>query len=183
MPYKCIKKFPGEEWIAWDGQHTAITLYIIATKVFGQRPASVEIPVVEYPAENKLEIRRNFILLNGDAKEPLDFIDTFKQMVFGVRVDGATDEDWIDPEQKQQYFENAGLFATNSKFGDEDENGAFTLLADTLMSKSLKTRKHPDVTKMFASYWSYLNQDRSVQSKKQGNCMNILMLVIHKVLQ
>ena len=56
---------------------------------------------------------------------------------------GATDEDWIDREQKQQYFENAGLFATNSKFGDEDENGAFTLLADILMSKSLKTRKHP----------------------------------------
>ena len=58
------------------------------------------------------------------------------------------------------------MFATNSKIGDEDENGAFTLLADTLMSKSLKTRKHPDVTKMFASYWSYLNQDRPVQPKE-----------------
>ena len=167
MPIQVYKEVPpGDEWIAWDGQHTAITLYIIATKVFGQRPASVEIPVVEYPVENKLEIRRNFILLNGDAKEPLDFIDTFKQMVFGVRVDGATDEDWIDSEQKQQYFENAGLFATNNKFGDEDENGAFTLLADTLMSKSLRKRKHPDVTKMFTSYWSYLNQDRPVRPKE-----------------
>ena len=167
MPIQVYKEVPpGEEWIAWDGQHTAITLYIIATKVFGQRPASVEIPVVEYPVENKLEIRRNFILLNGDAKEPLDFIDTFKQMVFGVRVDGAKDEDWIDSEQKLQYFEYAGLFATKSKFGDEDVYGAFTLLADTLMSKSLKTRKHPDVTKMFTSYWSYLNQDRPVQPKE-----------------
>ena len=165
MPIQVYKE-EGDDWIAWDGQHTAITLYIIATKVFGERPQTIKIPVVEYPVQNKLEIRRNFILLNGDAKEPLDFIDTFKQMVFGVRVDGATDEDWIDSEQKQQYFEDAGLFATNSKFGDEDENGAFTLLADTLMSKSLKTRKHPDVTKMFASYWSYLNQDRPVQPKE-----------------
>ena len=167
MPIQVYKEVPpGEEWIAWDGQHTAITLYIIATKVFGERPANVEIPVVEYPVDNKLEIRRNFILLNGDAKEPLDFIDTFKQMVFGVRVDGATDEDWKDSEQKQQYLEQSGIFATTSKFGDEDENGAFTLLADTLMSKSLKTRKHPDITKMFTSYWSYLNNDRPVQAKE-----------------
>ena len=34
------------------------------------------------------------------------------------------------------------------------------------MSKSLKTRKHPDITKMFTSYWSYLNQDRPVQAKE-----------------
>ena len=167
MPIQVYKEVPpGDEWIAWDGQHTAITLYIIATKVFGERPANVQIPVVEYPVDNKLEIRRNFILLNGDAKEPLAFIDTFKQMVFGVRVDGATDEDWKDAEQKQQYLEQSGIFATNSKFGDEDENGAFTLLADTLMSKSLKTRKHPDITKMFTSYWSYLNNDRPVQAKE-----------------
>jgi hypothetical protein len=167
MPIQVYKEVPpGQEWIAWDGQHTAITLYIIATKVFGERPASVNIPVVEYPVDNKLEIRRNFILLNGEAKEPLDFIDTFKQMVFGVRVDGATDEDWIDSEQKQQYLEDSGIFATNNKFGDEGENGAFTLLADTLMSKSLKTRKHPDITKMFTSYWSYLNNDRPVQAKE-----------------
>ena len=71
-------------------------------------------------------------------KNPLDFIDTYKQMVYGVRVDGASNEDWIDTEQKQQYLEDAGLFATNNKFGDEDEEGAFTLLADTLMSKSPK---------------------------------------------
>lgn len=165
MPIQVYKE-EGEDWIAWDGQHTAITLYIIATKVFGERPAKIEIPVVEYPVQNKLEIRRNFILLNGDAKEPLDFIDTFKQMVFGVRVDGATDDDWKDSELKQQYLEQAGLFATNSKFGDEDEDGAFTLLADTLMSKSLKTRKHPDITKMFTSYWSYLNEERPVQAKE-----------------
>ena len=156
---------PGK-YIAWDGQHTAITLYIIATKIFGLRPSQVEIPVVVYPTTQKLEIRRNFILLNGDAKEPLDFIDTFKQMVYGVRVDGATDPDWLNTDKKQTFLEEAGLFATNNKFGDEDENGAFTLLADTLMTKNLSKAKSPEVTRMFAEYWTYLNEERPVQAKE-----------------
>lgn len=153
-------------FIAWDGQHTAISLYIIASKVFGERLAKISVPVVVYPTKEKLEIRRNFILLNGDAKEPLDFIDTYKQMVHGVRSDGATDETWVATELKQQYLESAGLFATNNKFGDEDQAGAFTLLADTLMTKNLAKAKSPKVTEMFAKYWSYLNQERAVQAKE-----------------
>jgi hypothetical protein len=58
------------------------------------------------------------------------------------------------------------LFATNKKFDDEDQPGAFTLLADTLMSSSLKTRKHPEVTRMFADYWAYLNEERPVRAKE-----------------
>ena len=156
---------PGK-YIAWDGQHTSIALYIILTKVFGERVAKAMVPVVVYSSHQKLEIRRNFILLNGDAKESLDFIDTYKQMVFGVKVDGSTDPEWIDTALKNDYFKEAGLFATNSKFGDEDEPGAFTLLADTLMSKSLKTRKHPEVTRMFADYWALLNEERPVRAKE-----------------
>jgi hypothetical protein len=155
-----------DKYIAWDGQHTAIALYIIATKVFGIRVAQMMVPVVVYPTKEKLEIRRNFILLNGDAKEPLDFIDTYKQMVFGVRIDGATEETWIKTNEKQTFLENAGLFATNSKFGDEDQAGAFTLLADTLMTKNLNKAKDPEVTRMFAEYWSILNQERPVQAKE-----------------
>jgi hypothetical protein len=96
----------------------------------------------------------------------LDFIDTYKQMVYGVKVDGSTDPEWLDTALKNDYFKAAGLFATNSKFGDEDKPGAFTLLADTLMSKSLKTRKHPEVTRMFAEYWAYLNEERPVRAKE-----------------
>lgn len=153
-------------YIAWDGQHTAIALYIVLTKVFGERAASAMVPVVVYSVKQKLEIRRNFILLNGDAKEPLDFIDTYRQMVFGATVDGADDPEWVDAKIKNDYFEAAGLFATHSKFGDETESGAFTLLADTIMSKSEKTRKHPEVTRMFADYWAHLNQSRAVQAKE-----------------
>lgn len=153
-------------YIAWDGQHTAISLYIILTKVFGEQAAKTLIPVVVYNVKHKLEIRRNFILLNGDAKEELDFIDKYIQMVFGVKVDKADDPEWVDTALKNDYLAAAGLFATHSKFGDEDQPGAFTLLADTLMSKSLKTRKHPEVTRMFAQYWSYLNQQRPVEPKE-----------------
>lgn len=153
-------------YIAWDGQHTAISLYVILTKVFGERTAQTMIPVVVYNVKHKLEIRRNFILLNGDAKEELDFIDKFKQMVFGAKVDNATDQEWVDAAKKNDYLAEAGLFATHSKFGDEDQPGAFTLLADTIMSKSLKTRKDPDVTRMFAKYWTFLNQQRPVEPKE-----------------
>lgn len=153
-------------YIAWDGQHTAISLFIILTKVFGERTAEALIPVVVYNVTQKLEIRRNFILLNGEAQEELDFIDKYQQQVYGVKTDGATDQEWLDTATKNDYFANAGLFATHSKFGDDDKPGAFTLLADTLMSKTLKNRKPVDVTRMFAQYWSYLNQERSVDAKE-----------------
>ena len=153
-------------YIAWDGQHTAIALYVILTKVFGERTANAMIPVVVYNVKHKLEIRRNFILLNGDAKERLDFIDTYKQMVYGVKVDGSDDPEWVDTATKNDYLAAVGLFATHRKFGDENEPGAFSLLADTLMSDSAKHRKHPDVTRMFAQYWSYLNVERPVDAKE-----------------
>jgi hypothetical protein len=153
-------------YVAWDGQHTAIALYIILTQVFGEQTASVMIPVVKYNVKHKLEIRRNFILLNGDAKEPMDFFDIYTQHVHGVKGQSAPDVEWIDSALKNDYLANAGLFATHSKLGDDDQPGAFTLLADTLMSKSLKTRKHPEVTRMFAEYWSYLNDSRPVEAKE-----------------
>ena len=153
-------------YIAWDGQHTAIALYIILTKIFGEQLASAIIPIVKYNVKQKLKIRRNFILLNGKAKVQLDFIDTFRQMVCGAKIDGAIDSEWLDCALKNDYFEAAGLFATHTKFGDEDQPGAFTLLADTIMSTSLKTRKHPEVTRMFARYWIFLNEQRPVAAKE-----------------
>lgn len=153
-------------YIAWDGQHTAISLYIILTKVFGEQVAAAMVPVVIYNVKHKLEIRRNFILLNGDAKEELDFYDKYGQMVHGVKSDGADDTEWVETALKHDYLTAAGLFVTHSKLGDDDQPGAFTLLADTVMSKSAKTRKHPEVTRMFAEYWSYLNQERPVEPKE-----------------
>jgi hypothetical protein len=159
------KEKPGY-YIAWDGQHTAIALYILITKIFGERLADLMFPVVISDCEQKLEIRRNFILLNGDAKQQIDFIDKYKQMVYGVQVDGSTDPEWVDTAKKNDYLAAAGLFATDKKFGDEEEDGAITLLSDTLMSKTLKTRKAVDVTRMFSRYWVFLNPKRPTQAKE-----------------
>jgi hypothetical protein len=157
-------------YIAWDGQHTAIVLYILATKIFGQRVAELMVPVVVYSVKQKAEIRRNFILLNGEAKSMLDFIDLWRQMVCGVEIDKADDPIWVQAHQKQAHFERAGLFATDKKFGDQDQPGAFTLLADTICSKSDKTLKHVEVTRMFCDYWiamkALTGQDRAVDAKE-----------------
>lgn len=157
-------------YIAWDGQHTAIALYILATKVFGQRVAELLVPVVVYSVKQKAEIRRNFILLNGEAKSMLDFIDLWRQMICGVLIDGADDPIWVQASEKQAHFERAGLFATDKKFGDHDEPGAFTLLADTICSKSDKTLKHAEVTRMFCDYWiamkALTGEDRPVDAKE-----------------
>jgi len=157
-------------YIAWDGQHTAIALYIIATKVLGERIADLMIPVVVYSVKQKAEIRRNFILLNGEAKSMLDYIDKWRQMVHGVLCDGADDPIWVQAAEKQLLFENAGLFATDKKFLDHDEPGAFSLLADTICSKSEKTLKSVEVTRMFTQYWiamkALTGNDRPVDSKE-----------------
>jgi hypothetical protein len=160
---------PGH-YIAWDGQHTAIVLYILATKIFGQRVAELMVPVVVYSVTQKAEIRRNFILLNGEAKSMLDFIDLWRQMVCGVELDKADDPIWVQAHNKQAHFERAGLFATDKKFGDQDQPGAFTLLADTICSKSDKTLKDVEVTRMFCDYWvamkALTGQDRAVDAKE-----------------
>lgn len=157
-------------YIAWDGQHTAIVLYILATKIFGQRVAELMVPVVVYSVKQKAEIRRNFILLNGEAKSMLDFIDLWRQMICGVEIDGADDPIWVQAHQKQAHFERAGLFATDKKFGDHNEDGAFTLLADTICSKSDKSLKDVEVTRMFCDYWiamkALTGQDRPVDAKE-----------------
>ena len=164
MPIQVYKE--GDNYIAWDGQHTSIALYLILTKVFGELQANTMIPVNIYPVKQKLEIRRNFILLNGDAKEKLDFIDTYRQMVYGAIIDNSDDPIWQDTAKINDLLKDAGLFATHEKFGDERESGAFTLLADTIMTKKLEKRKDVDVTRMFAKYWVYINEERPVQAKE-----------------
>jgi len=146
-------------YIAWDGQHTAIALYTIITKVFGDKLADCMVPIVVYPMSKKAEIRENFIGLNGDDKLGLDEIDLFMQMIYGVRVDGSTNPAWIDAELKQQYLEAYELFATNEKFGDHEEAGAISRLNELV--------KHdPIVTQWFAKYFAAVGQERATEPKE-----------------
>ena len=144
----------GGLYASWDAQHTAMALYILCVYVFKQDPSKVLVPVVIYKVSKKADIRENFISGNTKAgKKLLDAIDVYMQQVFGVRVDGSTNPEWIETEKKQRHLENADLFVTNEKFGNINETGAisrmqeidhynseiirkFTLYASTVMPDS-----------------------------------------------
>lgn len=152
---------PGK-YICWDGQHTAIVLYIIASKVLGEDITKCRIPIVVYASHLKSEMRECFIALNGDAKRPLDNIDKVHQKIFGVRTDGSKNPDWLLVEAKQQALEGAKMFLTHTKFGDDDQPGAYTRLEEVL-----DPQYDLSITQNFASYFfkvCYAN--RPVQPKE-----------------
>lgn len=120
-----------DEYLAWDGQHTIMLLWLIATQILGESPEEIIVPVNLYHSNLKAEMRANFISLNSkEGKKQLDLIDIFEQQVFGTRVDGSKNPIWIEAERKQQHIEKFGLFVTAKKFGDDDQPGAITRLQE-----------------------------------------------------
>lgn len=149
---------PGK-YVAWDGQHTAILLYVLCAMVFEINPAELEVPIVVYDVSTKAEIRENFIGLNGEDKLPLDAIDIFQQMVYGVRVDGSEKPNWLEAERKQQMLEKHKLFVTADKFDNTDEVGAISRLQEIMQAS-------PAAIEKFGIYWSAIRKQRSVQPKE-----------------
>lgn len=118
-------------YLAWDGQHTLVLLWLICTQVFGEDPDNFEIPVNVYSSHQKSEMRGCFIDLNTpEGKKLLDLFDTLEQMIYGVRVDGSTNPDWVIAEKKQQIVESRGLFLTSKKFGDDHMPGAISRMQE-----------------------------------------------------
>jgi hypothetical protein len=132
VPIQVYRPVAGsDDYLAWDGQHTIVLLWLIATQLFDEDPATIIVPVNLYHSNLKAEMRANFISLNSkEGKKMLEAIDLWQQMIFGVRIDGATHPDWIATELKQQYIEQAGLFVTSKKFNDHDEPGAISRLQE-----------------------------------------------------
>mgnify|MGYP000094077832 CR=1 FL=1 len=152
---------PGK-YVCWDGQHTAITLFIIAS-LLKEDITKCEVPIVIYPSSKKNEMRQVFMAINGDAKAPLDAIDKFQQMVFGVRTDDANIPEWLVAELKQQYLENAKMFATHRKFNDTEQAGALTVMTELMDTKNYS----PNITKYFTQYFtSVCRSNRPVQPKE-----------------
>jgi len=115
--------YDKQMYACWDGQHTAIALYLIATGVFHE--TNVNVPVVIFQATQKAAIRETFIAVSTpEGKKLLDKIDIYQQQVHGVRTDNSNNPIWKITEQKQQYLEQNNLFLTAPKLGDYDEAGA-----------------------------------------------------------
>jgi hypothetical protein len=155
----------GDDLFAsWDGQHTAMAFYVIAVMIMGLDPREVEIPVVIYEVNTKAEIRQNFIEGNTEVgKKLLDDIDVWQQMVYGVRVDNATDSLWVAVEKKQQYLESAGLFLTDKKFNDTDQIGAISRVQDVMTTKI-----SPELIREFTVYAKHVldQQPRAINTKE-----------------
>ena len=151
---------PGK-LVCWDGQHTAIVLYIIS-QILNEDISKCRIPIVKYKSKLKSEMRMNFMVLNGEGKVPLDDIDKFHQMIFGTRTDGSQVPSWLLAEKKQQALENAKMFATHEKFYDTNEPGALTRL-----NELMNTKYDLVVTENFCAYFYEMCQSlRPVQPKE-----------------
>jgi hypothetical protein len=145
---------------SWDGQHTAIALYIVAMMILNDTD-DVEIPATIYEVSLKSEIRENFIKGNGpEGKKLLAAIDLYHQMIYGVRCDGSTNPIWVSAEKKQQYLEQNGLFVTADKFGDTNQPGAISRLDEI-------NKYEPAVVKELAMYLGLSAQDQRPVDPKE----------------
>jgi len=120
-----------DEFLAWDGQHTIVLLWLIARHLFEEDADMLYVPVNLYHSNLKAEMRANFISLNSkEGKKMLEAIDLWQQMIFGVRIDGSKNPVWVATEEKQRYIESNGLFVTSKKFNDHTEPGAISRLQE-----------------------------------------------------
>jgi|688.fasta_scaffold143334_2 hypothetical protein len=157
---------PGDKWGGWDGQHTSLALYLIATQGLGQAFEDVEVPINVYDILSRGELRSNFINMNtttgkNAGKKPLDIIDIFQQKIYGVEVDGVTDPEWVAAHQKWKALADAGMFLTADKFNDTDQVGAISRLNE-IDAASV------DVVQKFAVYGKFIvnNQARPINTKE-----------------
>jgi hypothetical protein len=151
---------------AWDGQHTSLALYLIATQALGMNFEDIEVPVNIYDIVSRGELRGNFINNNttvgkNAGKKPLDIIDIIQQMIYGVEVDGVTEQEWVDAHAKWRALADAGMFMTADKFNDTDQIGAISRLNE-INDSSVK------VVKQFAVYGKYVVdlQKRPINTKE-----------------
>jgi len=157
---------PGS-FISWDGQHTVISLQLIADE-FGEDLSKCVIPINEYIFTDRIEIRENFIRLatigdkkqKGSDKLPMNSCEHFYQKVRAVRVDNYTSNiDYNTAEEKFQYIQNAKCFVTHSDYGDAHNAGAITRLIEI-------NRFDPIITKQLCQYFNTLKQDRPIASNE-----------------
>jgi hypothetical protein len=97
------------------------------------------------------------------GKKPLDIIDIFMQMIYGVEVDGVTEQEWVDAHAKWKCISDAGMFITADKFNDTEQVGAISRLNEIADEKtSVK------VVEQFAIYGKYIvdTQQRPLNSKE-----------------
>lgn len=142
VPIQVYKDPLTNKLCAWDGQHTAMLLWIICTEILKLDPETVTVPVNIYHSNKKSEMRECFLDLNSSAgKKSLDIIDHWIQQVFGVRIDNSKNPQWILTEAKQKILEQYDMFVTHDKFNNEHMPGAITRIQELNSIDDLDTIK------------------------------------------
>jgi len=165
-----------DRWGGWDGQHTALALYLIAVHGLGMQFEDVVVPVNEYSISTRGQLRSTFISNNSvkgknAGKKPLDEIDRVEQMIYGVECDGVTDSEWVVVHEKWKYLRDAGMFLTADKFGNTNETGAIGRLQE--FDKASQA-----VIRQFAVYGEYVIQSQATSVQKRPiNAMEIPILI------
>jgi hypothetical protein len=151
----------NDEFLAWDGQHTLMLLWVIATQIMELSEDAVEIPVNIYKSNQKSQMRANFISLNSkEGKKMLEQIDIFMQKIFGVRIDHSSNPEWIEAEKKQQHVETHDLFLTSEKFGDDEQPGAISRLQEI-------NKLSPDSVGWLSQYLSLVSGGKRPAGEKE----------------
>jgi hypothetical protein len=173
-----VYELPNGNLGAWDGQHTSLALYLIGTQGLGMAFEDIEVPINIYDIRSRGEIRSNFINNNttvgkNAGKKPLDIIDIFMQMIYGVEVDGVTEQEWVDAHAKWQHLADAGMFLTADKFNDTEEVGAISRLNEIADEKT-----SVDTVRQFAVYGKYVvgSQQRAINTKEIPIIIELLNL-------
>lgn len=163
-------------WGAWDSQHTALALYLIARDALNLDLTTVMVPANIYDVTSRADLRNLFINMNtttgkNAGKKPLDIIDIFEQMIYGVEVDGVTEQDWVDAHTKWRHLDAAGIFVTADKFNNTGEIGALSRLQE-VMDASVA------VVRQFAVYAGHIVdvQQRAINSKESPIIIEFLNL-------
>ena len=156
-------------YIAWDGQHTTIVLYIVSVLICQGAIGDIEVPVAITPSANKEEIRINFIVLNSaEGKLALSPLALLEQKIYGVTVDKSTNPVWEEAAAKFQALADVDIFLTSDEYRDTGESGALTHIK-TIEGESL------DMVQNFAKYWSFrkVHENRRVETKELLMLMNL----------
>lgn len=160
---------------AWDGQHTALALYIIAVDILGLDPTQCEIPVVVYNSTQRSAMREGFVWLNSPlGQQAVSEAELFRMQVLKVRCDGSKEPDDLAAEAKQILFERFGLFVSDKNSPNANLPGALTNMAEVLATGTKYTLSDlENFCKLFALA---TNSGRPVESKEMWQFMDYFRL-------
>ena len=161
----------------WDGQHTLIALYVIATIILKLDPRTISVPIVINPSTQKDQMRENFMSHNGYGKKPVSNSEKHRQMVLGVRIDNSLQPNWLAHDRIQTQLENHGMFVCDESSDDVDDPGAVSNLSEILETvEGTNKRTEQDYINFCKYFQAVCMSSRRVDSSEQWQILDYFRL-------